>query len=82
MSSTDVAPPGPLPDLNRTAVEIAPETFWVGKREPGGIFYANPYLRRFRGTDARTKKPHRVQPPHRPGLEQRLLHHPHQGRRR
>ena len=57
MSSPDVAPPGPLPDLNRTAVEIAPETFWVGKREPGGIFYANPFLRRFRGTDVRTKKP-------------------------
>ncbi|MBN8226892.1 hypothetical protein JYK02_05135 [Corallococcus macrosporus] len=53
-------PSSPSPqqiDLNRTAVEIAPETFWVGKREPGGIFFANPYLRRFRGTDARTKKP-------------------------
>ncbi|RKH62289.1 hypothetical protein [Corallococcus aberystwythensis] len=53
-------PSAPSPqqiDLNRTAVEIAPETFWVGKREPGGIFFANPYLRRFRGTDARTKKP-------------------------
>ncbi|NNC21993.1 hypothetical protein HRD49_36890 [Corallococcus exiguus] len=53
-------PSAPSPqqiDLNRTAVEIAPETFWVGKREPGGIFFANPYLRRFQGTDTRTKKP-------------------------
>lgn len=51
--------PGPsaAPDLNRVAVEIAPETFWVGKRESGGIFFANPYLRRFRGTDPRTQKP-------------------------
>ncbi|WP_375744199.1 hypothetical protein NR800_05045 [Corallococcus interemptor] len=53
-------PSSPSPqqiDLNRTAVEIAPETFWVGKREPGGIFFANPFLRRFRGTDPRTAKP-------------------------
>jgi glyoxylase-like metal-dependent hydrolase (beta-lactamase superfamily II) len=38
-------------------VEIAPDTFWVGKREPGNIFYANPYLRRFRGTDPKTGRP-------------------------
>jgi flavorubredoxin len=36
-------------------IEIAPETFWVGKREQGGIFFANPYLRRFRGKDAQGK---------------------------
>jgi serine/threonine protein kinase len=29
-------------------VEIAPDTFWVGKRDPGSIFHANPYLRLFR----------------------------------
>jgi glyoxylase-like metal-dependent hydrolase (beta-lactamase superfamily II) len=28
-------------------IEIAPNTFWVGRREPGAIFYANPYLRSF-----------------------------------
>ncbi|ATB26877.1 hypothetical protein [Melittangium boletus] len=57
MSSSGAPGPSAHPDLNRVAVEIAPETFWVGKRESGGIFYANPYLRRFRGTDARTQKP-------------------------
>ncbi|WP_224368829.1 hypothetical protein [Hyalangium versicolor] len=44
------------PDLRLVPVEIAPETFWVGKREPGSIFYANPYLRRFRGVDPKTQK--------------------------
>ncbi|WP_257463468.1 oxygen-binding di-iron domain-containing protein [Archangium lipolyticum] len=44
-------------DLRLVPVEIAPDTFWVGKREPGNIFYANPYLRRFRGTDAKTGRP-------------------------
>jgi eukaryotic-like serine/threonine-protein kinase len=29
-------------------VEIAPDTFWVGKRDPKSIFHANPYLRIFR----------------------------------
>lgn len=28
-------------------VQIAPNTWWVGKRQPGQIFYANPYLRTF-----------------------------------
>ncbi|HZI12285.1 MAG TPA: hypothetical protein VE153_18010 [Myxococcus sp.] len=56
MSST---PPVPSPnsDIRLVPVEIAPETFWVGKREPGNIFYANPYLRRFRGTDTKTQRP-------------------------
>jgi eukaryotic-like serine/threonine-protein kinase len=31
-------------------VEIAPDTYWVGKRDPGSIFHSNPYLRVFRGT--------------------------------
>lgn len=44
------------PDLRLVPVEIAPETFWVGKREPGSIFYANPYLRRFRGMDPKTQR--------------------------
>lgn len=44
-------------DLRLVPVEIAPDTFWVGKRDPGNIFYANPYLRRFRGTDAKTGRP-------------------------
>lgn len=44
-------------DLRLVPVEIAPDTFWVGKRDPGSIFYANPYLRRFRGTDPKTGRP-------------------------
>src|SRR5512140_1248509 len=46
----------PSPDLRLVPVEIAPETFWVGKREPGGIFFANPFLRRFRGVDPQTQQ--------------------------
>ncbi|HEX5750351.1 MAG TPA: hypothetical protein VFZ09_29240 [Archangium sp.] len=46
-----------ITDLRLVPVEIAPDTFWVGKREPGNIFYANPYLRRFRGTDPKTGRP-------------------------
>jgi serine/threonine protein kinase/glyoxylase-like metal-dependent hydrolase (beta-lactamase superfamily II) len=30
-------------------VEIAKDTYWVGKRDPKSIFHANPYLRIFRG---------------------------------
>ncbi|WP_342379660.1 hypothetical protein NVS55_09170 [Myxococcus stipitatus] len=56
MSSNDIPAPGSNHDLRIVPVEIAPETFWVGKREPGNIFYANPYLRRFRGTDAKTQR--------------------------
>lgn len=44
-------------DLRLVPVEIAPDTFWVGKRDPGNIFYSNPYLRRFRGSDAKTGRP-------------------------
>ncbi len=43
-------------DLRISTVEIAPETYWVGKRDPGSIFFANPYLRRFRGIDSRTHR--------------------------
>ncbi|NTX04758.1 hypothetical protein HUA74_24545 [Myxococcus sp. CA051A] len=56
MSSSDLPAPGLSNDLRIVPVEIAPETFWVGKREPGNIFYANPYLRRFRGTDTKTQR--------------------------
>lgn len=38
-------------DLGRSPVEIAPGVFWVGKREAGGSFFSNPYLRVFRGPD-------------------------------
>lgn len=38
-------------------VEIAPGTYWVGKRDPESIFHANPYLRVFHGTDKKTGKP-------------------------
>ncbi|GHG70258.1 hypothetical protein [Comamonas sp. JC664] len=59
MSSTVAPVPSPSQssDLRLVPVEIAPETFWVGKREPGNIFYANPYLLRFRGTDKKTQRP-------------------------
>lgn len=33
-------------------VEIAPDTYWVGKRDPEAIFFANPYLRIFRSADS------------------------------
>ncbi|MCK8502445.1 hypothetical protein VZQ01_10520 [Myxococcus faecalis] len=56
MSSSDHPASGLSNDLRIVPVEIAPETFWVGKREPGNIFYANPYLRRFRGTDVKTQR--------------------------
>ncbi|PTL79008.1 hypothetical protein [Vitiosangium sp. GDMCC 1.1324] len=44
-------------DLRLIPVEIAPDTFWVGKREPGSIFFSNPYLRRFRGSDVKSGRP-------------------------
>ncbi|EYF00640.1 protein kinase domain-containing protein [Chondromyces apiculatus] len=45
-------PPRSMPSVNNThAVEIAPDTYWVGKRDPGAIFHANPFLRIFRGSD-------------------------------
>jgi len=34
------------------SIEIAPNTHWIGKRDPGSIFHANPYLRTFRGEGA------------------------------
>lgn len=43
-------------DLRVGVEEIAPDTFWVGKREPGNVLYSNPYLRRFRGVDPRTQR--------------------------
>lgn len=36
-------------ELASRPVEIAEGTYWVGKRPPGQIFYANPYLRVFHG---------------------------------
>ncbi len=38
-------------------IEIAPGTYWVGKRDPHSIFHANPYLRVFRGNDPQTGRP-------------------------
>lgn len=35
-------------------VEIAPGTYWVGKRAPSNIFHANPYLRVFRSASGAT----------------------------
>ncbi|RAL22338.1 hypothetical protein DL240_10845 [Lujinxingia litoralis] len=37
------------PNLVTEPVEIAPNTYWVGKRPPNEIFYANPFLRHFPG---------------------------------
>ena len=39
----------PEPAGNVAAIEIAPGTYWVGKRDPKAIFHANPFLRVFRG---------------------------------
>lgn len=36
-------------EISDNPIEIAPNTWWVGRREPGAIFYANPYLRAFPG---------------------------------
>ncbi|MFO7565574.1 MAG: hypothetical protein R6X02_23225 [Enhygromyxa sp.] len=33
------------------SIEIAPDTYWVGKREPEAIFFANPFLRIFRSSE-------------------------------
>lgn len=39
-------------------IEIAPQTYWVGKRDPRSIFHANPFLRIFQhaDTDGRTSQ--------------------------
>ncbi|MFO0593142.1 MAG: protein kinase [Polyangiaceae bacterium] len=34
---------------NRSPIEIAPNTYWVGMRDPRSIFHANPFLRIFPG---------------------------------
>ncbi|MCL2178816.1 MAG: hypothetical protein FWC28_04910 [Proteobacteria bacterium] len=39
-----------------TPVEIAPGTFWVGKRDPKSIFHANPYLRLFESRHPQTRQ--------------------------
>ncbi|WP_156339252.1 protein kinase domain-containing protein [Chondromyces crocatus] len=45
-------PRSTLSTVNNThAVEIAKDTYWVGKRDPGAIFHANPYLRVYRGAE-------------------------------
>src|SRR5690606_23581297 len=43
-------------DLRVESVEIAPNTYWVGKREEKGVFFSNPYLRTFSGVDATSGK--------------------------
>ncbi len=40
-------------ELATRPIEIAPDTFWVGRRDPQRIFYSNPYVRRFRDPDSR-----------------------------
>ena len=42
----------PSIDLRSQPVEIAENTYWVGKRPRDEIFYANPYLRHFPGQSA------------------------------
>lgn len=44
------------PDLATAPVEIAPNTWWIGKRAPNQIFHANPYLRVFPGETGPTGK--------------------------
>jgi len=46
------------PDLRLNPFELAPDTFWVGKREPDSVFHSNAYLRRFRGVDPKTQRQH------------------------
>ncbi|MDC3956061.1 protein kinase [Polyangium jinanense] len=54
--SPAASPPGqrPTPPQQQdrpevvSPIEIAKDTFWVGKRDPKSIFHANPYLRVFR----------------------------------
>lgn len=41
------APTADRPEII-SPIEIAPDTYWVGKRDPKSIFHANPYLRIFR----------------------------------
>lgn len=43
-------------DLRVESVEIAPNTYWVGKRDEGSVFFANPYLRTFSGVDEASGK--------------------------
>jgi glyoxylase-like metal-dependent hydrolase (beta-lactamase superfamily II) len=43
-------------ELASQPVEIAENVYWVGKRPPGEIFYANPYLRHFPDTDQEGNK--------------------------
>lgn len=38
-----------MPNEVTEPISIAPGIHWVGKRQPGEVFYANPYLRVFRG---------------------------------
>jgi glyoxylase-like metal-dependent hydrolase (beta-lactamase superfamily II) len=51
-----VATVGQTVDLRLSPYEIAPDTFWVGKREPDSVFHSNPYLRRFRSVDPKTQQ--------------------------
>lgn len=44
-------------DLALSPVQIAPNTWWVGKRPAGQIFYANPYLRVFPELTGPERKP-------------------------
>lgn len=41
---------------NVESVEIAQDTYWVGRRDPGSIFFANPYLRVFRSGGSKSKQ--------------------------
>ena len=50
LPNRDNAPTDPK-KLAILPVEIAPDTYWVGKRTPHEIFYANPYLRTFKGKE-------------------------------
>ncbi|APR76845.1 beta-lactamase domain protein [Minicystis rosea] len=51
---TSLIAPAPAPSRvgppdNTQPIAIAPDTFWVGKRDPKSIFHANPFLRIFPG---------------------------------
>jgi len=52
LSARHSSAPQKPPQLDRpeivSPIEIAPDTYWVGKRDPKSIFHANPYLRVFK----------------------------------
>lgn len=47
----------PVTDWVEAPFELAPNTYWVGRREPETVFHSNTYLRRFHDLDSMQPKP-------------------------